>query len=528
MNGAVRRTTQIALPLLGGALIGCSLPPLAPWPIGVIGMAAVIGSLAGRSWAGRLAAGGLAALGQFSVGLAWAIQFNVAGYVALVLVESAILALGLSLAPGRGVLRVPAAASALALAEWVRESWPFGGLPLGSATLGQVGGPLQFTARIGGPLLILFSLALAGGGLAELALALTARYQLDRQDSRDPRESEVARDGPAYLASVSFLVASAALAGAGATAGPTLSAASQRAELHVAIVQGGGQRGLDQLQVPASHVFDAAVRETAQVTGHPDLILWPEDVVSMGSTPFRGSGVEADLALIARQHHATLVAGVTQDVGRTRFLNEVVAISPAGVLVATFEKVHRVPFGEYVPFRSFFSHLANLNDIPRDAIPGRGSGMIATPAGRFSVLVSYEVFFADRGRSGVRAGGGAILVPTNTSSYSSGQAPAQEIAASRLQALEEGRYVLQAAPTGYSAVVSPSGVVLKRSALSSPDVIEAAVPLIGSSTPYETLGDLPVLIGALAILALGWAVAGGGVSPRSKPRRRHPRTSPSR
>ena len=247
----------------------------------------------------------------------------------------------------------------------------------------------------------------------------------------------------------------------------------------------------------------------------------------MGSTPFRGSGVEADLALIARQHHATLVAGVTQDVGRTRFLNEVVAISPAGVLVATFEKVHRVPFGEYVPFRSFFSHLANLNDIPRDAIPGRGSGMIATPAGRFSVLVSYEVFFADRGRSGVRAGGGAILVPTNTSSYSSGQAPAQEIAASRLQALEEGRYVLQAAPTGYSAVVSPSGVVLKRSALSSPDVIEAAVPLIGSSTPYETLGDLPVLIGALAILALGWAVAGGGVSPRSKsrdagiPERRH-------
>jgi apolipoprotein N-acyltransferase len=119
-----------------------------------------------------------------------------------------------------------------------------------------------------------------------------------------------------------------------------------------------------------------------------------------------------------------------------------------------------------------------------------------------------------------------ILVPTNTSSYSNGQAPAQEIAASRLQALEEGRYVLQAAPTGYSAVISPSGVVLDRSALSTPGVIEATVPAIGSDTPYETLGDLPVLIGALALLALGWAVA--GVSLPSNPIRRRRRRSPSR
>ncbi|MGO9559888.1 MAG: apolipoprotein N-acyltransferase [Acidimicrobiales bacterium] len=501
------RVARIGLPLLGGALVGLSLPPFAPWPLGVIGMGIVICSLSGRSWAGRLGAGVLAGLGQFSVALAWAIQFNVAGYIALVIAESVIIGIGLSLTPGRGAMRIPAAAAALTLAEWVRETWPFGGLPLGSATLGQIGGPLQFTARLGGPLLVLFTLALAGGGLGELVVAATTRSAEDR---------------PSYLSSVSFIIAAAALAGAGATAGPTISAAARARPLRVAIVQGGGKRGLNQLQVPASAVLNAALRETEQIRGNPGLILWPEDVVGMGYTPFKGSTVEAVLAGIAREHHATLIAGVTQDVGSTSFLNEIVAIGPNGKLDATFEKVHRVPFGEYVPFRGFFSHLANLNDVSRDAIPGTGSGMVATPAGRFAVLISYEVFFADRGRSGVRAGGQVILVPTNTSSYSNGQAPAQEIAASRLQALELGRYVLQAAPTGYSAVITPSGVVIDRSALSTPDVIDATVPAIRSETPYESLGDLPVLIGALAMLALGWAVA--GISLPSSPTRRRRRT----
>ena len=77
-----------------------------------------------------------------------------------------------------------------------------------------------------------------------------------------------------------------------------------------------------------------------------------------------------------------------------------------------FEKVHRVPFGEYVPFRGLFSHLANLDAVPRDAIPGRGSGLMRTPAGPLGILVSYEVFFADRGRSSVRAGAQLLVVPT--------------------------------------------------------------------------------------------------------------------
>ena len=209
------------------------------------------------------------------------------------------------------------------------------------------------------------------------------------------------------------------------------------------------------------------------------------------------------LSGLAKRLHTTLLAGVTETVGSGQFRNEIVAYGPSGALVAVFEKVHRVPFGEYVPWRSFFSHLANLQAVPRDAIAGHGSGMIATPAGRLAVLVSYEVFFPDRGRSGVRAGGQLIIVPTNTSSYSSAQAPSQEIAASRLQAVAEGRDLLQAAPTGYSAVVNNRGAVLDRTALSVSAVLETSVALRAGRTLYCLWGDAPILLLALASALAG-------------------------
>jgi apolipoprotein N-acyltransferase len=133
--------------------------------------------------------------------------------------------------------------------------------------------------------------------------------------------------------------------------------------------------------------------------------------------------------------------------------------------------------------------------------------MMATPAGPVAVLVSYEVFFPDRGRAGVRAGGQLIVVPTNTSSYSSEQAPAQEIAASRLQAIEEGRDLLQAAPTGYSAVVDNHGDVLQQTPLSVQAVLRATVPLRDGATLYSLAGDVPLVLLALWAVLAGWAFA---------------------
>ncbi len=218
-------------------------------------------------------------------------------------------------------------------------------------------------------------------------------------------------------------------------------------------------------------------------------MLWPEDVVSL-DTPLSESPEQSVLSALARTLHATLVVGVTEDISATAFRNEVVAFGPDGTLVSRYEKVHRVPFGEYVPYRSFFSHLANLSAVPLDAVPGTGTGLLPTPAAPLGAMISYEVFYADRGRSSVRDGAQLLIVPTNTSSYATAQVPTQEIAASRVQAVQQGRDLLQAAPTGYSAAITHRGVLLQRSVLGAPQIVAADLSRRVGWTVYVRFGDL--------------------------------------
>jgi len=270
-------------------------------------------------------------------------------------------------------------------------------------------------------------------------------------------------------------------------------------------VQGGGVRGLSQAQVDPATVFHAQVAATASIpaTRSPQLILWPEDVVALDQ-PLADDPAQATLGAIASARQATLVVGVTEIVSDAVYRNEVVAFGPDGTVVDRVEKVHRVPFGEYVPARGFFRHLADLSGVPRDAVPGTGDGVLHTPAGPLGTLISYEVFFASRGRAAARGGAELLLVPTNTSSYSSSQVPTQEVAASRLQAVAEGRDLVQAAPTGFSAIVDHRGTVRSRSVLNQRQVLLATVALRRGRTVYAAGGDLPVLVAALAAVAGGW------------------------
>ena len=198
------------------------------------------------------------------------------------------------------------------------------------------------------------------------------------------------------------------------------------------------------------------------------------------------------------------MVGVTEPATPTTFRNEVVAWGPDGHVVGVYEKVHRVPFGEYVPLRGLVGHLANLSGVALDAVPGHGSGLLRTPAGPLGLLVSFEVFYADRSHASVRAGAQLLAVPTNTSSYATSQVPAQELAAAATQAVETGRDLVQAAPTGFSAVVTQRGVIVARSSLGARQVLLATVALRRGLTPYDRWGDLPVLIGAAGALVTGW------------------------
>jgi apolipoprotein N-acyltransferase len=488
VNRLPRRGSVAAPSVVAGVLLALSLPPWGWWPLGPLGAALLYWRLGGLDLRTRAWSGWLAGLGWAGIGLAWARSFNWYGALVLILFEALFFAAAAALTPPlRG--RAPAFVGACTLAEALRMTWPFGGLPLGGVFLGQADGPLLELARLGGPLLITAGVWAAGVALATLASWFWSRHH----------HAEL----PSLAGALILVGGIVALSVAGAVA-PDGGGAVRT--LRVALVQGGGQRGLSKEQVSPASVYEAQIAATFRVTSarlRPGLVLWPEDVVAL-SHPLAGSPEAAFLSRLAQELGTTLVVGVTEPASSTTFRNEIVAWGPRGRVVGVFEKVHRVPFGEYVPDRSFFSHLADLSGVSTDAVPGHGTGLMRTPAGPLGLLVSFEIFYASRSRSSVRAGAELLAVPTNTSSYATSQVPSQEIAAAAVQAVETGRDLVQAAPTGYSAVVTARGAVTARSTLGRRQVLVATVALRRGMTPYDDWGDLPVLILSALALGVGW------------------------
>jgi apolipoprotein N-acyltransferase len=534
----VPRRGMVALPALGsGVGLALSLPPWGWWIVAFPAAGLLWWRLGGLRPRTRLWAGWLAGLGCYGPGLMWARSFTIPGAVALIALEAGFMAVGCLLVPPRPpASRALAFPAAMTLVEAVRATWPFGGLPVGGVFLGQAGGPVLGVARLGGPLALTAAVYIGGVGVAALVEALVQAVRdgtrARRFASHDPTAG-VTSDHPAgghpsgrqgggkavFSGAVAGLgplvvvgtIALAALVGGSIGADHAPDGGESVGTVSTAAVQGGGARGFRKSQIDPRVVLAAQMSATGALQRRhhgiaPQLVLWPEDVVSL-DTLLADSPEQAVLSGLARTLHTTLVVGVTETVAGTTFRNEAVAWGPDGTLVARYEKVHRVPFGEYVPYRSLFAHLGNLSAVPLDAVPGTGTGLMTTPAGPLGTMISYEVFYADRGRSSVRSGAQLLIVPTNTSSYATAQVPTQEMAASRVQAVQQGRDLLQAAPTGYSAAITNRGTVLQRSVLGRQQIILATLSRRAGSTVYVRYGDLPLIgLSALALVS-GWLLA---------------------
>ena len=180
--------------------------------------------------------------------------------------------------------------------------------------------------------------------------------------------------------------------------------------------------------------------------------------------------------------------------------------SSDGEEVGRYEKVERVPFGEWVPLRSLLEPLAGDALPARDAAVGEGPAAVDTPVGHLGVSISWEIFFGERARDAVRAGGEIIVNPTNGASFSGTQVQTQQVASSRMRAIETGRWVLQIAPTGFTAVVDPDGDVRQRTSVSEREILYDTVGLRRGRTLYVRFGDVPALALAALLLAAGWVI----------------------
>lgn len=472
----MRTRPAAGIAALAGVLVALSLPPFRFWWLAPVGYAGLTYVLRERTTRNRFVLAGLFFLSFFTIGLAWVVEFILLGAVLLVFFEALLCAAIVAVA-ARATLAVPAA---IVLAEMIRYRAPLGGLPMAGPALGQVDGPLLPLARTGGDFLVILVTAALGAALA----GIVTGWRSERPGLR--RTSTLAAAVLVLLVAI----------------GHAVPVPDPIAPIRVAYVQGGGVRGLRAVENDITDVYGNQVAANEEVRTPVDLIVWPEDVIDLPG-PIANDPIRAEIGALARELNTTIVAGVVEDFEDDKFKNAAVAWDRSGKIVDRYDKVHRVPFGEYVPARGLVDNVADLSAVPRDAHPGSGDGLLLTRNVELGVMISFEVFFPERAHIATKAGGELLLVPTNASSFKGRQVPEQEVAAAQLRAVGMGRDLVQAAPTGHSAFVDARGKTSKVSKLGAGTAAQTTMQRRSGSTPYLVWGDWPIVTIVLLLLLGG-------------------------
>jgi len=489
---------------LGGLLVAASLPPWGVWPLAFAGVAVFETSLAhAESRRARALHGWLFALAWLLPGMAWMWFLTAPGYLIASALFAGFHALAAVAAP-TGVWRVIGRPAAHTLAEVLRFCFPFGGVPLASLAIGQASSPFVDVVRLGGVILLtwfVFQVGFALAGPSPVVPALARKRGVTAKGEWH---------GVAALAAALLVWLVAAVS-------PGARVVEGSEPLRIAIVQGGGPQGTHAIDTPAGEVLQRHLDATAGIAaGSVDMVLWPENVIDVDR--FEGSDALRELAQEAARLDVPFVVGVTEDTDDgLGFLNAQVVVTPSGEVVSRYDKVRRVPFGEYMPWRGFLGAIgAPTNLVPRDAVAGTDPALLELPDGtRMAVAISWEVFFGGRVNEGVQAGGEFIVNPTNGSSYTWTILQTQQVASSRLRAIEQDRWVAQAAPTGFSAFVTPDGEVQQRTGVSEQKVVVGSVERREGRTWYSYLHGLTWVVVMGVALFGAWAGATGGFRKRA-------------
>lgn len=386
--------------------------------------------------------------------------------------------------------------------EALRDRVPFGGFPWGRLAFSSAGTPFAPFASLGGAPLVTF--AVAGCGTL-VAAALLAAARTGSGTHRVAGWRKVLG-----LAALAALIPAAGLAIPLPTSGER---GSGPAAATVAIIQGNVPRaGLD-AGAQARAVLDNHAAQTmrlaaAVATGaqpRPDLVVWPENASDLD--PSQDGTARDVIDTAVRAVGVPVLVGAVLDAGPRHVRNSGIVWDPATGAGAVYDKRHPVPFAEYIPWRPLARRVsAKVDLVPRDFLAGDEPGVLQVGSARLGDLICFEVAVDGLVRDAVTGGGRLLVVQTNNATFGRSAETAQQLAMSRLRAVEHGRAVLIAATTGISAIIAPDGQVSARSAIFTPATLIGKVPLRDTRTLADRLGATPeALLAAagLAAVALG-------------------------
>jgi apolipoprotein N-acyltransferase len=486
-----RRLWPLALAALAGAALTLAFPPYDLWPVAVAAVAGLALLTHGRTAREGALVGLAAGLGLFVPLLHWTgVYVGPLPWLLLAVVQAAYLVpLGAASALVQRLPGWPVWLGAVWVAqEALRTRWPYGGFPWGRLAFSQADAPSLGFAALGGAPLVTFAVALAGGLLA-LAVRAAARRHL----------------GPAAVAvaGTGAVLAGGLAVPATAPDGPTVT---------VAVIQGNVPRlGLDfnaqreavlRYHVDTTRALAADVR--AGDAPAPDLVVWPENA--------------SDIDPYANPSAARLITSAVEDIGVPVLVGALVGrgeqVENTGIVWTpgsgsgqTYVKRHPVPFAEYIPLRSVARRFsAEVERVRRDMASGQAPGILSVGPAVVGDVICFEVGYDGLVRDVVAGGGQVIAVQTNNATFGFTPQTEQQLAMSRLRAVEHARTVLVAATSGVSAVVAPDGSVRQRAEVFTRAALVAPVALSDRQSFATRLGAWPEA--ALCLLALGGAAFG--------------------
>jgi apolipoprotein N-acyltransferase len=235
--------------------------------------------------------------------------------------------------------------------------------------------------------------------------------------------------------------------------------------------------------------MDCSGARTASTPSSP-LLIWAEN-----PAPFyfdRDPIFREAIERMARSTHAYVVFNTVtfaaQDATQPR--NSAMVLDPEGRLLLEYDKIHLVPFGEYVPWWAFPGKVGKITSEIGDFVPGSKYQVADARAGKIGVFICYEAIFPQLVRRLVEAGAGVLVNISNDTWYGDSSAAFQHLEMARLRAVENGRFLLRATNDGITAVVDPYGRIVTRLPRHQPLVLAARFDYLGRKTFYTAHGDL--------------------------------------
>lgn len=245
------------------------------------------------------------------------------------------------------------------------------------------------------------------------------------------------------------------------------------------------------------------------------LVVWPESALPfyLQGEPRYAERVKS----LAAELKSCLVTGspaFEKDGEFVRYLNSAFLISPAGAVVGRSDKLHLVPFGEYVPLASLFPFVNKMVAGIGDFSPGKGAVPLQTTTGKIGVLVCFEGIFPEVARAYVRQGAGMLVNITNDAWFGRSSAPYQHLSMTVFRAVENRVPLVRAANTGISAVIDTKGHIRGMTPLFEEATLSAEVRPGSGRTFYNRFGDL------FALSCLGVGIVLCVAAFRKKPAKR--------